>query len=529
MSWQSWIAPSISWGKTHLVSLSRSLLVLALSLAAASAQVAQGPPIAPGLPADKESYLRQRRQLTQIDADGRFDATTRLSTAEQRVDARLVALRKQLIKQYRDEKRFPPSEPFHAVKDEIRKTQLYQMLRDMPKGGVLHLHTSSTAPASWIVEKGIREPGCHVCWPDDRGEAIRGQLGFFRPGKAPPGYQPVLAVLEREGDFPSKLLSLLTINARDDALTNLQIWTKFNQIFQRVERFTGYQPLFEKYYTAAFETLLADNVSYVELRAGFSNLYDLDGKEWDYRDRARLMWELRHRIRETQPAFDLKLIYSGGRWVSSEKLWPQIEQAVELHKLWQKHNFVVGFDIVGEEDAGHSTEYFLPDWIKLGKYLREQKTTLPLYFHDGESDWPTDHNLYDAYLLGTRRIGHGFNLFRFPALEKRLIAAKVAVEVCPISNQQLRYVSDLRIHPASGYLNRGVPCVLGNDDPGIFGNDGLTYDYWEAVVAWNLDLRAVKQLAFNSLVYSAMTETEKRVAIDRWQKAWERWIARYAD
>jgi adenosine deaminase CECR1 len=74
-----------------------------------------------------------------------------------------------------------------------------------------------------------------------------------------------------------------------------------------------------------------------------------------------------------------------------------------------------------------------------------------------------------------------------------------------------------------------VPCVLGKDDPGIFGNDGLTYDYWEAVVAWNLDLRAVKQLALNSLMYSAMTEAEKRVAIEHWQKSWDRWIAHYAD
>lgn len=216
----------------------------------------------------------------------------------------------------------------------------------MPKGGVLHIHTSSTAPASWIVDTAIREPNCYVCWPDDRGDAIRGQLGFFRPDQVPPGY------------------------------------------------------------------------------------------------------------------------------------------------------------------------------------LRQQETTLPFYFHDGESDWPKDDNLYDAYLLGNKRIGHGFNLFRFPDLAERLIADGVAVEVCPISNQELRYVADLRIHPAAGYLNHGIPCVLGNDDPGILGNDGLSYDYWEVVMAWNLDLRAIKQLAFNSLAYSAMTDEEKPAAIERWERSWDRWISR---
>src|SRR5262249_57761729 len=103
-------------------------------------------------------------------------------------------------------------------------------------------------------------------------------------------------------------------------------------------------------------------------------------------------------------------------------------------------------------------------------------------------------------------------------LEERLKKHGVAGEVCPISNQMLRYVSDLRMHPADGYLRRGVPCVLSNDDPGIFGNDGLSYDFWVATLAWDLDLRALKQLALNSLNYSGMTVAEKRTALVAWQQ-----------
>lgn len=502
-------------------------LVSALVVAHAGAD--EGVQITTGLPDSRDVYLHQRQRLTEIDTSMRFDAKLRLTAAEQQVNARLISLRSQLVKQYRDQQRFPPAEPFHAVKGEIQRTQLYQMLREMPKGGVLHIHTSSTAPASWIINAGIHEPNCYVCWPEDHGNAIRGQLGFYRPDKVPPGYQPVAEVLRHEPDFPAKLLRLITINSDDDALNGLEIWTKFNQVFQRTGGLVAYQPVFEKYYTAAFESLLADRVTYVELRAGFGSLYDLDGESCDYRQRAQLMWEIRNRVRAANHDFDLKLIYSGHRWASDRKIWPQLEQAVELRKAWQKENFVVGFDLVGEEDTGHTTEFFLSDWIRLRAYLREQETTLPLYFHDGESDWPKDENLYDAYLLGSKRIGHGFNLFRFPDLERRLIADGVAVEVCPISNHELRYVADLRIHPAASYLNRGVPCVLSNDDPGILGNDGLSYDFWEAVMAWNLDLRAIKQFALNSLVYSAMTDAEKSVAISRWEKSWDEWIPRLGD
>ena len=58
-----------------------------------------------------------------------------------------------------------------------------------------------------------------------------------------------------------------------------------------------------------------------------------------------------------------------------------------------------------------------------------------------------------------------------------------------------------------------------------FGNDGLSYDFWEATMAWNLDLRALKQLCRNSLQYSAMTGGEKSAALARWEASWNRWIA----
>jgi adenosine deaminase CECR1 len=395
----------------------------------------------------------------------------------------------------------------------------------MPKGGVLHLHTSSTAPASWLIQIGIREPNCFVCWPDDHGDALKGQIGFFRADKIPAGYRAVSELIAGDATFPDKLQALVTINADDAPRSNLEIWSKFNDIFQRTRGLDAYQPLFARYYEAAFRTLLADQVFYVELRAGFGKLYDLDGASYDHKQVAQAFWEVRNKIRQDHKDFELKLIYSGYRGATDDDVWSDLTAAIELRKLWTDKNFVLGFDLVGEEDAGHTTEFFLPDWVRLKRELAAQRTTLPFYFHDGESDWPSDENLYDAFLLGSRRMGHGFNLFRFPTLEERLKKRGAAVEVCPLSNQSLRYVSDLRMHPAAGYLRRGVPCVLSNDDPGIFGNDGLSYDFWAATLAWELDLRALKRLALNSLRYSGMTDAEKQTALGVWQRQWDAWLA----
>lgn len=38
-------------------------------------------------------------------------------------------------------------------------------------------------------------------------------------------------------------------------------------------------------------------------------------------------------------------------------------------------------------------------------------------------------------------------------------------------------------HPLPVLMNNGVPVALSSDDPAIFGNMGLTYDYFQVLVA----------------------------------------------
>ncbi len=83
----------------------------------------------------------------------------------------------------------------------------------------------------------------------------------------------------------------------------------------------------------------------------------------------------------------------------------------------------------------------------------------------------------EALDLGVERIGHGRNMDLFPGLGADVREQGVSVEVCPISNQAVRYVKALRRHPARGRLRRGVHCILSSDDPGIFGSGELSDDF----------------------------------------------------
>ncbi|MBA2727803.1 MAG: hypothetical protein H0U49_06495 [Parachlamydiaceae bacterium] len=283
------------------------------------------------------------------------------------------------------------------------------------------------------------------------------------------------------------------------------------------------QPLFMEYFIDAFERLAADGIDFVELRTTFDKIVGLDGQTLSKDDMVDLFRQILARIRLKYPNFNLKLIISDLRNESIDEGYTLLEEAYRLRA--KNKDMVVGYDLVGFETLGYRTLYYLDNWMAAAlEFEKKYQVTLPYYFHDGESNWGNDDNLYDAILLETKRIGHAFNLFFFPGLQQQVKNQKICLEICPISNQMLGYVRDLRLHPAIGYMKQGIPCVLSSDDPLIFGTSGLSYDLWEGIMAWQLGVADIKQLLMNSILYSTLDEQEKEEALSRWNEAWNLYI-----
>jgi adenosine deaminase CECR1 len=204
--------------------------------------------------------------------------------------------------------------------------------------------------------------------------------------------------------------------------------------------------------------------------------------------------------------------------MSTEDVIENMTRCINI-KLAFPH-LVAGYDLVGQEDLGRTLYDLLPELLWFRQRCESLGITIPFFFHAGEclgSGSETDRNLYDAVLLNTRRIGHGFSLYKHPLLIQEVKRKHILIESCPISNEILRLCGSILSHPLPALLARGVPCALCNDDPAMLGQDtaGMTHDFWQALQGWDdLGLAGLGSLAENSIRWAVFEDQEE----DSWTR-----------
>ena len=187
-------------------------------------------------------------------------------------------------------------------------------------------------------------------------------------------------------------------------------------------------------------------------------------------------------------------------------------------------DFIIGLDLVNKEDTCKPLSLY-------ADFLCSEEVTKSgpdLFLHCGESLRQDNMSVIDAYLLNTARVGHGFNLYRFPELMQVYAKAGIAIEVCPISNQRLGYCPDLRLHPALLYLRIGLPVVICSDDGLFLAAEPLTDDFFYSILCWDLTLGDIKTICRNSILYSDLPEKDIDHLLKVWEADWNAFIAEYS-
>ena len=134
---------------------------------------------------------------------------------------------------------------------------------------------------------------------------------------------------------------------------------------------------------------------------------DVPHREW-LRAYDRAITSVRSSLPDPSVFLGSKLIYSVLRDMSTEDMEWHLDNCLSLKREFP--HLIVGFDLVGHEDSLKPLVYYAEPFLRFLEKQKECGVYVPFVFHAGETlgdGSAADMNLYDAILLGTKRIGHG--------------------------------------------------------------------------------------------------------------------------
>ncbi|RDX47025.1 Metallo-dependent hydrolase [Lentinus brumalis] len=472
-----------------------------------------------------------------------------------------------------------PGMEFLTARATIMSTQLFAILskvrslRDhffeleldasqMPKGGLLHAHLDATVRADVLLELAMKQPAIHVRAPGKLSAGnFKTVLPEFRalpqaqwtqiPSITDPSYEPNtwVPIKNARGNFSDALggpagfdrwvvgaLMIEPAEAYGTHNSTAKIWKKFQSTFGVSDGLIRFVPVWTEYVREFLLSSIEDGISYVEPRIlfWFKHMIGADGKE---NVPHRVWLQMYERVlNEVKASLDVrgradefvgsKIIYSTLRIGTPEELEWYTEDCLAL-KVEFPH-LIAGFDIVGHEDSLEPLIKYADVFLRFKERQKELGVDIPFVFHAGETlgdGTAADVNLYDAILLGTKRIGHGLSIYKHPHLMEICREKGICIEMCPISNEILRLTGSMPMHPLPAIMNHGVHVALCSDDPAVFGNMGLTFDFFQVFVASEVNgLITLRELVWDSIRFSNLDEEEKGRALSLLEKRWAQFV-----
>lgn len=435
-----------------------------------------------------------------------------------------------------------PGMMFTLAKERMESSKLWKIVKKMPKGSLLHCHLDAMGDLDWQISEAFAMEGLQLFaeGPMDTAEGRYSTKFYFQhagdvadsaslPSMWSSSYQaktgiPISQAAEsfpeggKEG-FIKWFKSRVTITPHESLNHHLgidEVWRKFMSGFPILASLHFHESIFRKWIRHILSDLYADGVQWVDFRSVFYAPWYPTGKTEPEPDHTNALRALQEEIEafksseEGKGFWGARLIWTSMRAAPTKSLVEDMKKCIAMKQLFP--DLICGYDVVGQEDLGRPHADMIPELFYFKKKCAEEGVDIPFFFHAGETldtGGETDSNLFDVILLGTRRIGHGFSLYKHPLLVDMVKDKRILIESCPVSNEVLRLTGSILSHPLPALIARGVSCALCNDDPAMLGQgvSGMTHDFWQALQGWeNLGFEGLASLAENSVRHASFDD-----------------------
>ncbi|TLS23996.1 hypothetical protein PpBr36_08565 [Pyricularia pennisetigena] len=448
--------------------------------------------------------------------------------------------------------------------DLINQSALYKVARRMPKGTHLHIHFNSCLDPNFLLDLAKDQERmfihsnrpllqksdmdlCEIQFSIVPVESEEAGWNVFEPGYVAGKWMPYATFRAQfsgaglvESSVDEWLLNKLVFGADETYGIHQTVtgaWEKFNGRTRMMKGLFNYETAFKSYTRACLQDFVDDNIQYAEIRPNFMHtnqvFYD-DGSA--KHDNESMMKMIKSVCDEFMPPAHqngrkvyfkgIKVIYCTPRIFKREQVANALEECIKFKKIWP--DLIAGFDLVGEEAAGHPLKFFVPEFLNFREQCNKERLDIPFLFHCGETlemgDDTPDGNLTDALLLNSKRIGHGFALARHPYIMEQMKKRNICLELCPISNEVLGLTPRVKGHAMYNLLANNVHCTL-NSDNGTLFRSSLSHDFYQMFVGRSdTTLHGWKQLIKWSIEHACLSDDERREVNERWEQLWSEFV-----
>ncbi|KAJ5609943.1 hypothetical protein N7510_006662 [Penicillium lagena] len=469
---------------------------------------------------------------------------------------------------------------FYSALSAIETSDLMRIARRAPKGALLHCHFDAMLPPETMIPVAQEMHNMHIrctvplatpcsfveALPEMRlltqtEAAAMSHVNIFHEDYSLETWMPYrnfrqqFPTGEQAADkwLVSKIL-LQKHDAYSPERTNLEtsIWKCMNNSMRINRGLLRYERAWREYIRRIIWNLAEDGICYAEIRFamhyGSTVTTDNGERTLSHEEMLEIVQEVLQQEKEKLGRreilfYGIKIIYANLRGCTQWEMKWCIDDVIHLKQRYP--DLICGFDLCGQEDAGKPLSFWVSDLVDMQKQCQKLGLDIPFILHAGETlddGGEADSNLYDAVLLGTKRIGHGYSLLKHPFLIEICKERNIAIEICPTSNELLGLCEQIQAHPVYALLARSVPCTINTDDPGFWGyletfyypvayyvtttnqyyRSSSSHELYQLTIgSRKISLPGWKRLAEWSFDYSCMDEDEKICRQKRFQEDWQ--------
>ena len=237
-----------------------------------------------------------------------------------------------------DQNELFPGMMFNVAKEHMESTKLWQIVRKMPKGALLHAHLGATVELDWVFNEALATPGMQMSAPVSlstekardtslitfrySGTTLNEVPSIWSPEYPPKTLMPIKLAADtfpnggRDG-FIAWIKNRCSITQTESLQHHLgvdDVWRKLQMAFIIVGPVIYYEPILRAFMQKLLRTLKDDGVRWLEGRTLFSVPFTPEGSETYTRGAMELCEVLNQEIEKFMASEDGKGFW-GARFI----------------------------------------------------------------------------------------------------------------------------------------------------------------------------------------------------------------------